>query len=453
MQKNIFLKLGLITTITICVLCILIKSFLAVHYKSELDGGEMSLVFKINPLGNNLIFEDKNEANFFLRTNPESYSGTIFNPIFDIPLPILIFFLLLLISICVKKKNPKLKKRWLIIPTIVTPILIWIIWLFQTYEYDPSEKIYSTDKQYSYYLEEYNYNLITKRIFGMFHETEYKVFVYDEITGKMLYSGYAGGKTLLRDYFGFDEECDQFHLTKPDYIKLPRPIDKKAIKQQQRREKAVSDSICWVHEEKQAKTEFYRLAPINHDEFAYIQPVIKKWADYYKIDLSQARFIRMDSTCFNCPPDLDKIGIYRREFKPEDDSPQRIEVSYSPNKQRYVDIGVICEIVDGKHYDTGLYDDSQEVYLIDRKLKHQNILFYNGVSNRIHDIFWKTNDVFITVGIDMLYNTLNKYVISVFDLRKQTKKQYELLTDKNPYIEFGSYHEEYLKNRGIIKGY
>ena len=451
MRKNIFSKIGLITAISICILCLLIKSFLAVHYKSELDGGEMSLRFKINPLGNNLIFADKDEANFFLRTNPESYSGTIFNPIFNIPFPIYVFFLLLLISICVKKKNPKFKKRWLIISTIVTPILIWITWLFQTD--DPSEKIYSADNQYSYYLEEYNYNLITELILGMFHEAQYKVFVYDEITGKLLYSGYAGGKTVLRDYFGFDEEYDQFHITKPDYIKLPRPIDKKAIEQKQKREKAAKDSTRWAQEEKQIRIEFYRLTPINDEEIRYIQPVIKKWTDFYDLDLSHARFIKMDSSCFNCPPDPGKIGIYNREFKPADDSPSRIEMSYSPDKKRYVDIGVICEVTDGKYYDTGLYDDSQEVYLVDRKLKHQNILFYNGISTRVQDVFWKTDNVFITVGIDMLYITLDKYFIYVFDLKKQTKKQYELLFNKNPNVEHGSYSEAYLKDHGIIKGY
>jgi hypothetical protein len=87
----------------------------------------MCLMFKINPLGDNVIFEDSYEADFFFRTNPEAYSGTIFDFIFNIPLPIQIFILLLFISIFVKMRNPKIKKRRLIIPTIIIPILIWFI--------------------------------------------------------------------------------------------------------------------------------------------------------------------------------------------------------------------------------------------------------------------------------------------------------------------------------------
>ena len=447
MRKNSFLKITLIAAIAICMLFLLIKSFLAVHYESELNGGAMNLVFKFNPLGENLIFEDRYEANFF-RTYPEAYSGTIFDFIFDIPLPVHVFFLFLFVFAYMRMKNSKLKKRWLIVPAAFTPVLICIIWLFQTY--DPSEEVYSVDKQYSYYLEKYNYNIILAKLAPFVHETGYEIFIYDESNRKNLYSRHVGGKTVLRDYFGLDEEEGRFYFSKTDYYKLPRPIDKKAINQEKRRKKAINDSIRWAREEERIKEEFYKLTPVEQEEIAYIQPVIKKWTDHYEIDLSQARFIKMDSTCFNCSPDLDKIGIYYREFTHKDDSPLRIEMSYSPNKQRYVDIGILCEVVDGKHYDTGLYDDSQEVYLIDRKKKHQNILFYNGISTRVHDVFWKNNDVFITVGTDMSYNTLSKYMIYVFDLNKQTKKQYELITDKNPGIEFGHYSDEYLKERGIL---
>jgi len=87
MQKNNFLKIILITSLTVCTVCMLVKSFMAVRYKSEMDGGEMTLECKANPLAHNLIFEDKGEAPFFLITHPESYSGTLFDYIFNISVP------------------------------------------------------------------------------------------------------------------------------------------------------------------------------------------------------------------------------------------------------------------------------------------------------------------------------------------------------------------------------
>ena len=86
MQKNSFLKLSLITAIAICTVCLLVKSLIAIHYMPELDGGGMSLVFKVNPLSDNLIFEDSDEARYFLTTHPEAYAGnSLFDYIFKIP--------------------------------------------------------------------------------------------------------------------------------------------------------------------------------------------------------------------------------------------------------------------------------------------------------------------------------------------------------------------------------
>jgi hypothetical protein len=80
---------------------------MAIHYESELDGGEMSLVFKANPLGDNLIFEDRDEAHYFLTAHPEAYAGnTLFDFIFKIPLPVYVFIVLLLIAVRVRNKNP-----------------------------------------------------------------------------------------------------------------------------------------------------------------------------------------------------------------------------------------------------------------------------------------------------------------------------------------------------------
>lgn len=326
----------------------------------------------------------------------------------------------------------------------------FIIWLYQSHS--PLKKVYTSDRQYSYYLEEYNYNVIFEKILPSgLYETDYKVFICDEITEKKLRSGYAGGKTLMSNYFGFDECGDKirFHFTKPDYFELPRLIDKKAIEQREREERTVRDSIRWEREKEQTKEKFNQLQLITQEEVEYIAPVIKEWTDYFQIDLAQARFIKTRTPCFNCPPDT--ANPYYWDFAPEDNSPSLIQMSYSPNKQLYVDMIIAIDTIDGNYYDLGEYDIDQAVYLVDRRQRHKNLLFFNGSSTGVNDTFWKNNNVFITVGTTIMYKNLNKYLIHVFDIKKRTIREYEVLTDKHPDIDFGSYHgNKYLKERGII---
>jgi len=170
-------------------------------------------------------------------------------------LPFYIFLLLWLVIGYVKFKNPALKTKRLITFALAAtvPILVWIIWQFQTYE--PSNKIYSIDNQYSYYLAKYNYNKIAKYHPFFFFDGasyEYKAYVYDEVEQKMLTSG-SVGDINWNDSYGFSNYNNGFCFTKEDrgcftryYYELPRPIDPKAIEREKEREKAHKNSRLQV---------------------------------------------------------------------------------------------------------------------------------------------------------------------------------------------------------------
>lgn len=368
----------------------------------------------------------------------------------------------------------KNKFRNTVIGIALLLFLAGIIWLFQTHS--PTEKIYTSDRQYSYYLEAFNYSILLKET--PFHETEYKVFIYDEIKKKKLCSRYAGGHTAIRDCFGFDEENGLFHFSKPDYYELPRPIDEEAIRQtrirndaiylahqekqaimeKERQEKAVRDTICWKH----AKETFYNLPTILPEKLEKIQPVIKRWTEYHKIDLSQAKLFNISGDMVNETP---YKGICYREFTAGEDTPSRIEVSYSPDKQRYIDVGVSYKTVNGKHYQISRH--VSEIYLIDRKKKHQNCLSCGGSYSpieKLHDVFWMNNDVFIIVGMNKSYHRLNlscvdniidleimqcRYAVYIFDLSANKVTEYGLIVE-NAHMDADLYFDEYLKEREII---
>jgi len=201
-------------------------------------------------------------------------------------------------------------------------------------------------------------------------------------------------------------------------------------------------------QEKQSEREFYPL--VSAAEVAMIAPVIKKWADFYGIDFAQARLVSKDSVCFNCSPDM--TSIYYREFTKKCDTDKRIDVDYSPDKQRYVDLGISVGTYyneeDKKYYFIG-WDDCQEIYLIDRKQKHQNLIIWLGVSSLAEAVFWKSNDVFMVVGYDKNYSDENLHFVYVFDIKNNIQYRYEISTDaKNGYDRYMD--EVYLKEKNIF---
>jgi hypothetical protein len=292
-----------------------------------------------------------------------------------------------------------------------------------------------------------------------------------------VYSGDAGEEQLWENWFGFEEEFlinqegDRvwFHFNKFDYFELPGSKERQAAFMEQRRLRAVKDSIRqeelkirntrdsirWEYKRAEAQQLFRQQrdeSPITGKEKAYIQPVIQKWLDFYSIDLSQARQAGViEGICITCQRDSTDDPYYWK-FGPKDDSRSLVQMSYSPNKQRYVDMMIDIEIRDDMWYDTGMYDVDQQLYLVDRRKKIKNCLVYNGPSVRVEDIFWKGNDVFIMVGFS--YFDVLLFRIDVYDIPARTHKTYEVLFEGDPKTLqdlFGSYHNEvYLPSRGIV---
>ncbi len=207
------------------------------------------------------------------------------------------------------------------------------------------------------------------------------------------------------------------------------------------------DSLHWL-EEQHLENEFNSYPTLSTEEIASIAPIIEKWTDFYKLDFSKARFIDKKRICLDCPPDT--LDVYYREYAPEQNSSKLIEMFYSPDKQRYVDIGILCENINGKYYDTGNYDDSQAVYFIDRRLKYIHNLFYFGISAGIETVFWKSNDEFILVGRDFFGEMVTHFFVYEYNIPNRTVLEYNMLV---PHLEEKSYREQIYKEKEIVVDY
>ncbi len=161
--------------------------------------------------------------------------------------------------------------------------------------------------------------------------------------------------------------------------------------------------------------------PISPEELAWMAPVVKKWTNFHRIDPARAQLISCDSVCLTCPPDT--LNPYYWEFSQEDDTGHSIGVDYSPDRMRYVDIGFLYEYRNGKPYFLG-GDDCQEIYLVDRRLRHQHMILFRGISEMAEAVFWKGNDRFIVAGT--IYAAPLKHYLYVFDIAHGTRKYYEM---------------------------
>ena len=447
MLKKIFLQIITGLAIVACSFCLFAKSFLAVHYYPE-GGAEVNLMFKLDPFGDNFVgdrdrFEADMQSPLRIYTDEMMVVGEeTLEGISKVPLVIYVFCLTALIAALLKLKKPGLKKRWLIIPTIIIPIIIWIIWLFQTYFSE--EKKYSMDKQYSYYLSKYNYNKIIER-------HEYKINLYDEKEQKVLASRHFGYRKMgyltgRDDCFGFRNEQSEFLFDCSNTYKLPRPIiNVKAVEEQARKRemaisdsiRAIDDSIRWAREKKEAIESYNRSPFISQEEVENIQPVLEKWADFYDVDLSQ---LRIESVYGFDPYSQDPHSVSYRDFTDDDDVDTIMEVDYSPDKQRYVGLGLVYEYSDGKWIAWG--DDCQNICLIDRKARtHKEILFI-GALGRAEAVYWKDNDTFIIVGYHM-YSPPMRFV-AVFDMKKSKQRWYEFMIseDRKSELKISGYIEQ-----------
>lgn len=163
--------------------------------------------------------------------------------ILDTHLVLYIFLLLFLTGVYLKWFVFKSLEKWQIIfSPIILCIGLFVFWALQSH--NPSYKTYSVDKQYSYYLEEYNFNKILKKINPEFYLSFSKAFLFDEIEQEILCSKHLGpwiNSEILSDCRGFAEEENRFYFIGSDYSDLPLPVDKNAIEQ---RERIESCKVC-----------------------------------------------------------------------------------------------------------------------------------------------------------------------------------------------------------------
>ena len=183
--------------------------------------------------------------------------------------------------------------------------------------------------------------------------------------------------------------------------------------------------------------------PVTEEEITMIAPVIKKWTDFYNIDFAQARVVKVDTGCFNCPDD--PRNFFTKDDK--DDTDKRIGVDYSPNKQRYVTLFTL-DYRNGKYY--AEWDDSQNVWLFDRKQKHANMILELGACALAEAVFWVSNDIFIVVGYHRYDAPIFKHFVKVYNIVNQTQSYYEIISEIKEDTDFSGYMQEvYYKEKGI----
>ena len=195
-----------------------------------------------------------------------------------------------------------------------------------------------------------------------------------------------------------------------------------------------------------------RYPPVSPEVVAAIAPVIKKWTKFYNIDFSQARLVdSSENVCFLCPPDT--TSLYYLEFLKKHDTEKRMDVDYSPDKQRYVDLGISVGIHydedDKKYYFIG-WDDCQAIYLTDRKQKQHDMILWFGTSTFAEAVFWKSNDVFMVTGYTDTGYDMGAHFVYVFDIKNQTINRYQIIITEENHKEEGYMNAVYLKEKGIF---
>ena len=201
----------------------------------------------------------------------------------------------------------------------------------------------------------------------------------------------------------------------------------------------------WKKEKEKFLRYFYEAPLIDEQDIAFLQSFIKPWLDFYHIDLHQARLTHTEE---HVPINAgeNKESLYYHPFEAADDVGDDLCNLYSPDKMRYVNEYKGCEISDGKL--SFNMDDSQNINLTDRRLRHHTMILSLGSLEVSHDVFWKDNDVFAIVGYSEA--TLNEYYIYLFDIKNSLVKRYEILD--NGYTPTTYYPSNTIK-KAIAKGY
>ena len=201
----------------------------------------------------------------------------------------------------------------------------------------------------------------------------------------------------------------------------------------------------WKEQKAKFLESFYEDSLIDEQDIALLHSFIKPWLDFYHIDLHEARLTRTEAHAL-INAGQDKESLYYHPFEAADDVDNDLGNLYSPDKMRYVNEYKGCEISDGKL--SFNMDDSQNINLTDRRLRHHTMILFLGSLEVSHDVFWKDNDVFAIVGYSEA--TLNEYYIYLFDIKNSLVKRYAILD--NGYTPTTYYPSNTIK-KAIAKGY
>lgn len=185
---------------------------------------------------------------------------------------------------------------------------------------------------------------------------------------------------------------------------------------------------------------------ISESDVKKLQPYLKKWLNYHELDLKEARDagIQEGIVKYNS---LDSSSLYFREYTIEDDVSDSPLFDYSPNKRKYVSLGIIADKEDDGYFYYYGWDDCQAVYLTDRDKKQNYMIAWEGSSSLNIDIFWIDNNNFVLVGEDFYINT---HFFRVFDLNRKTIQSYNIIDKRTEENKRNNYFEDvYLKKKNI----
>lgn len=190
-------------------------------------------------------------------------------------------------------------------------------------------------------------------------------------------------------------------------------------------------------------------AYIDKKTASKIQPKLKKWLDFYKLDIYKFREIPVEGIfASNLLVENDTTSIYYRKYDVKTDGVYDSVINeYSPDKKRYVNIlssvGVYRED-NGKYYYMG-GDDCQEVRTINREKKENYMIIWNGSGDFSEAVFWITNNLFVVAGGSWYDGTVN---LQLFDIANKEFKYYYCKSDTEPrdYL-----HKVTFKERNIVE--
>lgn len=135
-----------------------------------------------------------------------------------------------------------------------------------------------------------------------------------------------------------------------------------------------------------------------------IQPVLKDWLDFYEISLSH--FTPIDTTAIDWTDLKKNTFIYFKKFTPEDEKFMPGLRSYSPDRNRFVDlIEGTKDLADDMIVSTQKWElesphVEQHIYLYNRIDSTSMLLAIKRKVNLIDNSYWIDNDRFVLSGVD-----------------------------------------------------